>query len=264
MKSPSLPAALALTLSLAAGCSPPESVEIPFAVRYGESRIACGLAVDGVALTDLRFYVHDLRLVSADGRETPVELVPQPRWQGAEVAMVDLEDGSAGCSNGTGQRNAVVRGKVRGGGHSGLRFRLGVPESLNHENPLVAEAPLNDPAMHWHWKSGYKFLRAGVTRNADGYWLHLGSARCEGTIHDIRGCRSPNRAAVELPDYEPGAHVVVLDLRELFDAIDLGDGVPSDCSSGPAEAACRGPFRALGVDTTGAIAGPPVFRLERR
>lgn len=264
MKFPKIPATLALTLCIAAACSPPEPVEIPFAVRFGDSEIACGREAEGYTLTDLRFYVHDLRLVDAHGRETAIELAPQPLWQGSQVAMLDLEDGSASCSNGTGQRNAIVRGAARGAEPAGLRFRLGVPESLNHENPLLADAPLDDAAMHWHWKSGYKFLRAGVADSADGYWLHLGSARCEGTMHDIKACRSPNRAEVDLPGYVPGEHVVVLDLRELFAGVDLADGVPSDCSSGPGEAACAGPFRALGLHEEGATAGPPVFRLERR
>lgn len=264
MKSPKIPGTLALSLWIAAACSEPAPVEIPFAVRFGESEIACGREAEGLALTDLRFYVHDLRLVDGDGRERTLQLASRPVWQGSQVAMLDLEDGSDSCSNGTGQRNAVVRGAARGGDHVGLRFRLGVPETLNHENPLLAEAPLDDAAMHWHWKSGYKFLRAGVAGSTDGYWLHLGSARCEGTIHDIRGCRSPNRPEVDLPGYVPGEHVVVLDLRELFAGVDLSDGAPSDCSSGPAEASCAGPLRALGLDGEGATAGPPVFRLERR
>ena len=75
---------------------------------------------------------------------------------------------------------------------------------LNHDNPLTAEPPLDDPDMHWHWRSGYKFLRAGIRTATDGFWIHAGSAGCEGTVGNITGCRFPNRIDVFLPDFVPG------------------------------------------------------------
>jgi hypothetical protein len=120
--------------------------------------------------------------------------------------------------------------------------------------------------MHWHWRTGYKFLRAGVASADDGFWMHLGSARCEGAASSVAGCRAANRPAVELAGYRSGQDVVELHLDELVDGIDLDDGVPSDCSSGPAEAECERPFAALGIDfaTGGAGGAPSVFRLGRR
>ncbi len=44
----------------------------------------------------------------------------------------------------------------------GLEFKIGVPETLNHIDPLTAVSPLNYTDMHWHWASGYKFFRAGL------------------------------------------------------------------------------------------------------
>ena len=255
-----------LALPVFAACEPPpEQVEIGFAARYEGEGIACAGGPGGLSLSDLRFLVHDLRLRAADGRETPVALTPDSRWQSAEVAMLDLEDGSERCANGSEERNAILRGTVPRGVYEGLVFRLGVPAHLNHANPLLAAAPLSDPAMHWHWLTGYKFLRAGVAGSDDGFWMHLGSARCEGTASDMGGCRSPNRPELEVAGFVPGQHVVVVELAELFAAVDLADGVPTDCSSGPAEIACAGPFRALGLDhATGSAARTRgVFYAER-
>jgi uncharacterized repeat protein (TIGR04052 family) len=257
--------AFALAMLLISGCTAPrEPVEIPFEVRFGDRAIACDSAISGTTLTDLRLYVHDVRLVAESGAETAVRLQAAAPWQNEDVTLLDFEDGKAGCRNGTPRMNTVVRGLSGKDAYSGLRFRIGVPEHLNHANPLLAEAPLNDSTMHWHWRTGYKFLRAGVASESDGFWLHLGSARCEGTVNDIAGCASPNRPDVDLPGFVPGKHAVVIDLSELVAAVDLEDGVLSDCSSGPAERSCAAPFLALGIDFESgrSSAGSPVFRLE--
>jgi hypothetical protein len=103
--------------------------------------------------------------------------------------------------------------------------------------------------MHWHSRSGYKFLRAGIRNEADGFRIHIGSAGCEGTVGHITGCRFPNRIEVDLPDFVPGEHAIEVDLAMLVIGTDLADGEPSDCSSGlPPETACDAPYAALGID----------------
>jgi len=131
-----------------------------------------------------------------------------------------------------------------------------VPFSLNHANPMTAGPPLDDSDMHWHWRSGYKFLRAGVRTEKDGFWIHVGSTGCEGTVGHITSCRSPNRIQIELPEFTPGESAVAIDLAALAAGIDLDDGEPGDCSSGPAESSCVAPFGALGINhSTGEQAG---------
>jgi hypothetical protein len=102
--------------------------------------------------------------------------------------------------------------------------------------------------MHWHWRAGYKFLRAGIRTADDGFWIHLGSTGCEGTVRDITGCRFPNRVDILLPEFLPGEDTVVVDLAALLVETDLLDAEATDCSSGPAEQSCKAPFRALGLD----------------
>lgn len=256
-----------LPFLLVAGCSTPQQdVEIPFDVRFGEASLSCDNAVEGVALTDLRLYVHDIRLLDVDGEEHELTLVDDPLWQNAEVALLDFENAQGRCANGTEQVNEVIRGRVATGNYAGLKFRIGVPQHLNHADPLRADPPLGYSFMHWHWLSGYKFLRAGLASQDDGFWLHLGSSRCKRTSASPTACRASNRPAVVLSPYVPGRDVVELDVRELVNGIELYDGKPTDCSSGPAETECQMPFTALGLDfgTGEAVGTPTVFRVGRR
>ena len=202
-----------------------------------------------MALTDLRFFVSDLAVVDSAGALHPVEFTEDSRWQLPGLALVDLEDGESNCVNGTSAMHASLHGVTDIADFVGIRFTVGVPFELNHANPLAAAPPLSEGAMHWHWRSGYKFLRAGVTKNNDGSWLHLGSTACKGTVRDIRSCDSPNRITVELGDFSPSDRIGI-DLSALFAGVDLDDGARSDCSSGPGEAECAAMFRALGLPFT--------------
>lgn len=221
-------------------------VEIHFLAQFEGSDLICGTP-GPIALTDLRFYVSAAELRRADGTFQSIELIENGRWQQSGLALIDLEDSRGPCRNGTSDSNAEIRGIVPDGDYTGLRFTVAVPFGKNHADPLAAEPPLDDSTMHWHWRSGYKYLRVGFTTVDDGFWMHVGSAGCEGTIQNITGCRFPNRVAVNLPEFRPGDRVVV-DLSSLALAVNLDDGVATDCSSGPAEAACREPFAMLGIN----------------
>ena len=238
-----------LLSSLLSACSEPQvSVEIPFTATLDSIPIGCGENDNGLAMTDLRFFISAVELVHVDGRARRVNLTTDGYWQSEDVALIDLEDAGGQCINGTGDTNGMLRGKVAAGEYRGLRFVLGVPFAHNHSDPLSAPPPLDDSAMHWHWRSGYKFLRAGVATPDDGFWIHLGSSACKGTVQNITGCDAPNRVLVDLPEFVPGQHRVAFDFAELLAGVDLDDKHLSDCSSGPAEMSCREPFAALGLD----------------
>lgn len=51
-----------------------------------------------------------------------------------------------------------------------LNFILGLDSLTNHADPIEAEAPLNDPTMHWTWNpdAGYKFVRVDGFMDPDG------------------------------------------------------------------------------------------------
>lgn len=243
---------LLLLALLQTGCGePPAQVTIPFSPIYGTTAIGCNETGAAAQLSDLRFYVSDVQLISADGASVAVRLTADGRWQQPDLALLDFEDGTGGCDNGTRETNTALQGVAEHAEYAGLQFTVGVPFPRNHADPLQAEPPLGDAAMHWHWRAGYKFLRVGVRTPDDGFWLHLGSTACEGTVRNITGCRSPNRVTVRLDGFVPGRDAVAIDLQALLAGVNLDDSVASDCSSGPAEQACDAPFRALGLDFSG-------------
>lgn len=237
----------AIILLLGTSCAEPYlGVKIPFVATWGGATIGCSSA--DIALSDLRFYVSEIEFTDDRGRAFALGLHDDLQWQQADLALIDLEDGEGGCDNGTREVFAYLVGSLPPGDYKGLQFTVGVPFARNHANPLMARTPLDDPAMHWHWRSGYKFLRAGIRTPSDSFWIHVGSAGCEGTVRDISGCRFPNRIAVELEDFSPGQDAIAVNLKALLAGTGLTDGVPSDCSSGPPETSCVAPFAALGID----------------
>jgi len=243
-----------------------ENVEVQFDLQFDGQPINCDTETAPVRLTDLRFYVHNLRFVTTDQQEIPLNLVADGLWQNDRVALIDFENGEGACLNGSGVTNRIARGSYSGGPISGLAFDIGVPAEFNHADPLRAAPPLAYTEMHWHWASGYKFMRAGIETDNDSFFLHLGSSRCEGTIGDIQGCVSANRPQVRLTGFDPNVNTVVLDLDELVGAVNLHDGVRSECMSGPANNECREPFVVLGIDfDSGNMVGPAsVFRVGKR
>ena len=262
----SIRSVLILTLLLASCGGPKAPVEIEFGAVYYGDPLRCDTITHQSVMTDLRFFVHELELRSSDGEWHKVRLHDDSAWQQTDLAMIDLEDGTWDCINGTADTRAVAAGSVDAGDHAGVRFTLGVPFDRNHQDPLAAAAPLNDPAMHWHWRSGYKFLRAGLATQDDGFWIHLGSTGCEGTVGDISSCTKPNRIEVVLEDFVPARDRIVFDFAALVDGTDLRDGEESDCSSSPAEDSCQTPFSALGIDfESGKTDGiQRVFKVVRR
>jgi uncharacterized repeat protein (TIGR04052 family) len=247
-------------LLVLAGCGPRDRiVDVPFLVHWHGQVLSCGSGP--VELTDLRFFVSEVR-IGAQNRSYPAAIVDDGRWQNANVALIDLEDGQGACRNGSGEMNSVLRLKFAEGAERGLSFSLGVPPALNHANPLTAASPLNSSVMHWHWRSGYKFLRAGIQTSDDGFWMHLGSSGCKGTIGNIEGCDAPNRAVIRIEDFELGKHAVIVDLGRLFGDVDVSDASPTRCMSAPDEQSCRAPFTALGL--TASVPTASVFQLGTR
>ncbi len=239
-----------------------QSIRVPFVATWQGQAIDC--SSPGIALSDLRFYISNVQLIDREGVAHDIRYATEMGWQNDAVAYIDLENGDGACQNGTAETFDHILGVAPAADYQGLRFTVGVPFRINHSNPLTAKPPLDDPDMHWHWRSGYKFLRAGVRSDTDGFWIHTGSAGCEGTVGDITGCKFPNRIHVELAGFVPDTHAIAVDLSALLAGTSITDEVRSDCSSGPPETTCVAPFAALGIDfKTGEQTGPQsVFSLR--
>lgn len=219
-------------------------VEVPFHAAWKGKAIACeGTAP---ALTDLRFYVTNPRLIDEEGREHDVRFATEFEWENDAVALIDLETGRGSCAAGSPEVYNRVIGVARAGDYRGLRFTVGVPFRINHSDPRNASPPLDRADMHGGSVSGYTFLRAGVAAADGAFEIRVGSAACDGSVGYVTGCEYPNRIEVFLPDFVPGSSVAV-DLDRLLDADGLG-ATRIRCLTRPLDGPCATAYTALGID----------------
>lgn len=273
---------LAFIGSAFAWCQQTQPVTIRFTAQVGSETFACGQTYHGVGTSksdiqgrDFRFYVSDVRLVDAVGTETPLDLDQDGRWQLDDLALLDFENGSGSCSNGTPDTNSVIKGSAPKGNYTGIRFTLGVPFNKNHTDPLKQPSPLNLTAMTWVWNAGRKFARldVSVSGKKQAFPIHLGSTGCTPNDTEITvptKCQAPNRVAVEFAGFDPGKDIVIADLGALLQGSDMMAGeVPakmesgmtmgSGCMSGPKSATCGPLFASLGLPFGDSAGGQQAF-----
>jgi uncharacterized repeat protein (TIGR04052 family) len=249
-----------------------QPVAIGFAAVAGSTPVACGTPITGLGttaraaqLTDLRFFVSDVRLLRKDGRAVTLRLRADSPWRvtrgKAAVTLIDLENGRGGCAEaGTKGTNAFVRGTVPAGDYIGARWSVGVPFALNHTDATTAPAPLNSAAMAWSWQVGRKFTKielsdpgtdAAAAWAARTFFVHLGSTGCEGNpaTGETVSCAASNRAAITLRRFDPARQRVAVDLKAMLAGVDAtqnGGGAPG-CMGGPTDPECGPIFNAFGL-----------------
>jgi uncharacterized repeat protein (TIGR04052 family) len=253
-------------------------VTIKFKASVGTQAFKCGTTYpnqgstnDSVEPRDLRFFVQDVKLLDATGKQTPVVLDARAPWQTKDVALLDFEDGTGKCANGNPELNDQITGTVPPGTYTGIVFTNGVPASLNHIDPATEVAPLSAGGMTWGWLLGHLFIKAEMaSTSADGGigLLHLGSVGCtnspDGGDDYAKGptmaCSQGNRNVVKLTSFSAATNVIVLDVKTLFASTDLT--TPSQCHSGGP--ACPPLFSGVGLDFDGGAPLPtaPAFRVE--
>ncbi|HVW24515.1 MAG TPA: MbnP family copper-binding protein [Polyangiaceae bacterium] len=248
----------------------PMDVTIHFKATVGTAAFACGQTYTGQGSTkvtveprDFRFYIQSVSLLDENDEEVPVTFDTRSPWQTPDVALLDFEDGTGACAmEGNAQMNTVITGKVPSGKYSGVVFVNGVPDALNHGDPVKLPAPLQAGAMTWGWLYGYKFVKAelGATAAPAGDaepglgLVHMGSTGCDNTtmdggMPDYMGppkvaCSAPNRNVIRLTGFDPAKNTIVADVGVIFGQIDLAEN--NQCHS--EGTTCPTEFAALGVD----------------
>lgn len=224
---------------------------------------SCEMRLGNFTPHHLKFFVHDISL--KQGSETvPLTLDEDGRWQHKGLALLDFEDGTGFCKNGTSALNTEVKGTVPStldwNAQISMTFKVGIPFALNHLDPVQAPPPLSDTSMHWSWQGGFKYFRLeGLRRDAAGiehpYKVHLGSTGCHGSIGAITGCDREPISLIELDRIEKmkgsGETIsytipISLDLNRLLSAENEG------CMSESTEIGCAQIFDALGLDLASA------------
>lgn len=274
-----------------------EAITITFDAKVGDEQFACGASYTrlgtsetSVTLTDFRFYVSDVALIDENGNAVPIELEQDNKWQYQNVALLDFEDKTGACGNGTVETRNIVVGTVPPGNYQGLKFTLGVPSQLNHEDAAIAPSPLNLTSMWWSWQFGYKFLRADLqnetaamnnkqmkhndmnhdemnhgSSSSQTFPIHLGSTGCQETATTYE-CNNPNRSDITLENFIPDNSVVVADLANLLALTDVTNNqpdTPAGCMSSPEDMDCIGIAHNLGLSFDNkASAGQTFFYVE--
>lgn len=118
-----------------------------------------------------------------------------------------------------------------------VKFTLGVPFELNHQNPIFQKNPLNDPSMFWVWRTGHKFLRLEMDSEQNSFVFHLGSVGCQSKS----AVRAPTSACLysNLNQYEIDLaehKTIVLDLAVLMGGVTLSNNIT--CKSSPENPDC--------------------------
>ena len=120
----------------------PKSISIDFAAMTGSTPITCtsslsdlGTTNAGGTLSDLRFYVSNVKLVKPDGSTAPLTLDATDNFNATKgsdaVTLIDLEDKTGTCV-GTTATNSTIKGTVPAGDYVGVKMTLGVPLAMNH------------------------------------------------------------------------------------------------------------------------------------
>lgn len=243
-------------------------VALTFRPMVGATPFACGTTYTDVGTghtsitpSDFAMYVHDVRLVTSDGREVPVALDQDNVYQSGTVTLLDFEDGTGPCSNGSKETHLAVTGTVPDGRYTGVRFVIGLPFERNHLELASQPSPLSITRMFWAWNSGHKFLRFDTKTTAGlSYVLHLGSTGCTPTGSPSTvptACAQANRVAVAIDRFDPDKDVIVADAAQLFSGNNLE--VKGGCMSSPRSADCAPMFAALGLPFNGSAPGPQKF-----
>jgi len=263
-----------------------------------------GLGPDGadsVGISDLRFYVSNLKFWDSSKKEVQITL-DENEFQYAsaagQVSLVDPTGNTEGTcagnaiafSEGTQRTNYSITGTAVVDRVKSISFDVGVPQAVMQDviathTPEGAPSPLAE--LQWTWASGYRHfvLNFAVTdgdgKGGEGY-LHVGSRNCgpaDGlALEDRDRCDFVNNPQVALSDFNLDKNVVTVDVGKLLSGLDfvspvydldtfevIGEGPGVECHSSPMQPDCPIVFPHFGLDIDTGTASPTqnvVFGLE--
>ena len=274
-----------------AAAAPLQHVVIPVVAEIGGQTFSCSARYHGLgtrpAVTqvgDFRLYVSEIALIRADGTLVPLALDQDGQWQYRNVALLDFEDATGACINGTPATNTTLRGSVPKGHYTGIALTVGVPFDLNHGDVTIAPPPLNMTSMAWAWQVGFRFLKIELASLPDPlpapsvdpfnplrpvHWsIHLGSTECASPSATTppTTCANPNRISVRIDGFDPARSKLVIDPAPALAGSDLLYNTPktsSGCMSFTNDPDCEPLFYRLGLPFRGRAPGPQVLVTAR-
>lgn len=227
-----------------------EDFVMNFGAIYNGAEVGCGDDLTGlgpasnvtVQLSDLRFYVSNLRFFNHEGEEVDIELDTnefQYTDSHGSVALIDLTDASAGACAGTGisypegtaRVNASITGRTELAEVHTVSFDVGLPqEVMKHviADHTEAGAPSPLAEMHWSWAYAYRhfvmnFVMDMAGTPGEGY-VHVGSTDCGGdgtrAMTDRATCGRVNTATVSFDHFHLD-DMAAVDIGALLGGLDF-------------------------------------------
>lgn len=254
----------------------PAEITLAFTPVVDDEPFACGTVYGGkgaeatdITPRDFRMYVHDVELITASGERVPLALTQDGEWQLDDVVLLDFEDFTGGCADGTPATNTEIRGTAPAGTYDGVAFKLGIPAALNHQDLIDVAAPLNLTGLWWGWNFGHIFV--AIVTHADltdpepsvnDHYIHIGSTGCTGDAEtgETVTCTNPNRAEIVLTGFDPTTTPIVADFGAVIAQSNLAtsDGCHS-FTQGP----CAWPFELVGLSWLSGTPTPTTQKLFR-
>jgi len=199
----------ATLLATACDSTSPEHLDpftLNFAAVYQGNPVGCGSVLSNLGpgnavtaeLSDLRFYVSNLKFYNEAGDELSIVLASNPfQYNSADgsVALIDLTSTTGGACGGAGltapegtaRTNTVITGQSLPDQVHSISFDVGIPQHLMKTilaTHTEADAPSPLAEMHWSWAYAYRhfvmnFTMADGGTPGEGY-VHVGSTGCGG------------------------------------------------------------------------------------
>jgi len=178
------------SVTLLVGCNDLEDTyTLTFSPKYQNKPLNCLSSFNHQGKTwqysQLQFFISEIELKSTNGQWQTWPLA-ENKYQSNEVALLGEYCQANKVMNQLtpGNWQLSFQQAIDAANVSQLRFTLGVPFSLNHQNPLLQASPLNVPSMFWVWQTGHKFFRLEMKEIRElepknNWQFHLGSTGCK-------------------------------------------------------------------------------------
>lgn len=290
------PTVLVVCIAALLGCNGADETPRAFTLRFvaisDGQEIGCADRLTGLGpagehtagISDLRFYVSNLKFHDAAGAELAVTLDSSEfQFENAagQVSLIDLTGNTEGTcagsaiafAEGTARTNGAITGTTLVEKVARVTFDVGVPQALMQDviatnTAEAAPSPLNE--MYWSWASGYRHFVFNLAveapgGEAGGGYLHIGSRDCgaegELALEKRDACTFINTPTVMLDGFDLESGVVAVDLKAALAGLDfvspiydpmtfevIGEGPGVECHSSPMQDDCARLFTSFGLD----------------
>lgn len=178
------------------------------------------------------FYLSDLQVMN-DKQWTVISL-PNNNWQQNNIALIGMH-----CRDNK-QANVALQLPAFNDDVKSLKFTIGLPVNINHQNPLTATGIFNNANMFWTWQQGYKGLRLDLNNESGDNWAyHIGAVGCQSSS-SLRApttpCRQTNQVDIVIDNIKDNIPIII-DLSRVVAGVDIG--LHSRCLSLPTQASCQ-------------------------